>query len=84
MCEVLPTANANNDTVKKLPLYHHAGIQNYWVSDPRDATLTVMRWSEAGYVTLLRAERHETVNPEPFEALPLFVGSSFGDDEPDS
>lgn len=84
VCEVVSTGNANNDTVKKLRLYHRAGIRNYWVADPRDATLTVMRWSEAGYITVLRAERHETVTPEPFEAISLFVGSLFGDDEPDT
>lgn len=63
VCEVVSTGNANNDTVKKLRLHHHAGIRNDWLAAPRDATLTVMRWSEAGYITPLRADRHE--NPDP-------------------
>ncbi|HKY35460.1 MAG TPA: Uma2 family endonuclease [Polyangiaceae bacterium] len=84
MCEVLSLSNANHDTVKKLRLYHHAGIRHYWLADPREATLTVMRWSSDGYITVLSAERHETVRPEPFEAIELFVGSLFGDDEPES
>lgn len=81
ICEVVSSDNAKNDTVKKLRLYHGAEIPHYWlVDDPRDATLTVMRWSRDGYVTLLRAERGEVVRPEPFEAIELEVGTLFGDD----
>jgi Uma2 family endonuclease len=83
MCEVLSPSNANNDSVKKLRLYHRAGIKHYWIADPREATLTVMRWSTDGYITVQSAERHETVRPEPFEAIQLFVGSLFGDDAPE-
>lgn len=82
ICEVISPTNANNDTVKKLRLYHRATVTNYWLVDPRDATLTVMRWSEAGYITVLRAERGETVRPEPFEGIELVVGTLFGDDPP--
>ena len=41
-----------------------------------------MRWSAAGYLTLLRAERGEVVRPEPFEAIERVVGTLFGDDPP--
>ncbi len=83
ICEVVSPRNANNDTVKKLRLYHVAQVPHYWIVDPRDATLTVMRWSEAGYITVLRAERGETVHPEPFDAIELAVGTLFGDDPPE-
>ncbi len=82
ICEIVSPSNANVDTVKKLRLYHHCGIPHYWLVDPRDSTLTVMRWSQDGYVTLLRAERREVVRPEPFEAVELAVGTLFGDDPP--
>lgn len=80
ICEVVSPSNANTDTVKKLRAYHHAGVPHYWIVDPRDATLTVMRWSEPGYLMVLRAERGETVRPEPFDAVELAVGTLFGDD----
>jgi Uma2 family endonuclease len=80
VCEVVSPSRPNDDTVKKLRLYHEAGIPHYWIADPRDATLTVMRHSPDGYVTLLRAERHEHVRPEPFGGIELFVGSLFGED----
>lgn len=82
ICEVLSPSNATVDTVKKLRIYHGSEVPHYWIADPRDATLTVMRWTEAGYTTLLRAERGETVRPEPFEEIELAVGVLFGDDPP--
>jgi Uma2 family endonuclease len=81
-CEVISQSNATNDTITKLRLYHRVGIPHYWLADPRDATLTVMRWSEPGYVTILRAARDEVVRAEPFEAVELAVGTLFGDDPP--
>jgi Uma2 family endonuclease len=82
VCEVISPNNANVDTVKKLRLYHRDELPHYWLVDPRDATLTVMRWSADGYVTVLRAERGETVRPEPFGEIELAVGTLFGDDPP--
>jgi len=83
ICEVISPSNASNDTIDKLRLYHRVGISYYWIADPRDATLTVLRWSADGYVTRLRAARDEVVRAEPFEALELAVGRLFGDDPED-
>lgn len=83
VCEVVSSSNANDDTVKKLRLYHRVAVPHYWLVDPRDATLTAMRWHPDGYVTLLRAERGELVRAEPFEAVELAVGTLFGDDPPE-
>lgn len=81
VCEVVSPTNATTDTVKKLRAYHRAGIPHYWLVDPRDATITVMRWSDAGYITVLRAERGERVRAEPFAEIELAVGTLFGDDD---
>lgn len=80
ICEIISPENAKNDTVKKLRLYHQVAIPRYWLLDPRDGTLTVMRWSQDGFVTVLRAERHETVHAEPFDAIAITVSELFGDD----
>jgi Uma2 family endonuclease len=82
VCEVISPDNANHDTVKKLRLYARARIQHYWPVDPRDSTLTVLRWSADGYITRLRAERGEVVRAEPFDAIEIAVGTLFGDDPP--
>ncbi len=83
ICEIISPGNPTDDTIKKLRLYQHVGVGHYWLVDPRDATLTVMRWSADGYVTRLRAERTEVVRAEPFEAIELAVGTLFGDEPPE-
>lgn len=80
VCEVLSESNANHDTVKKLRAYHRDRVPHYWLVDPREATLTVMRWSAEGYITVLAAARGETVRAEPFDAIDIEVGTLFGDD----
>lgn len=83
ICEIISPENAKNDTIKKLRLYHLTAIGHYWLLDPRDGTLTVMRWSQDGFVTVLRAERHEAVRAEPFDDIAVSVSALFGDDPPD-
>ncbi len=82
ICEIVSPSNATDDTVRKLRLYHRVAIPHYWLVDPRDTTLTVMRWSPDGYVTVMRAERGEVVRAEPFDAIELAIGTLFGDDPP--
>ncbi|HEU4583217.1 MAG TPA: Uma2 family endonuclease [Polyangiaceae bacterium] len=80
VCEVISPSHAKDDTVRKLRLYHHVALAHYWIVDPRDATLSVMRWSEAGYVTVLVAERSEVVRAEPFQAVEFKLATLFGGD----
>ena len=80
VCEVVSPSHAARDTVKKLRLYHRTEVAHYWLVDPRVATLTVMRWSRDGYITVLTAERGEIVRAEPFDAIEIEVGTLFGDD----
>lgn len=83
ICEVVSEGHPTDDTVKKLRLYHRLAIPHYWLVDPRDCTLTVMRWSEPGYINVMRAERGEIVRAEPFADIEIAVGTLFGDDPPE-
>lgn len=83
VAEILSPSNAGVDRVRKLRLYHRAGVPHCWMADPMEGTLVVMRWSPDGYTTVLAAERGETVRAEPFEAVTLEVGALFGDDPTD-
>ena len=80
ICEIVSSSNASHDTVTKLRLYHLSEVPHYWLLDPRDATLTVMRWGEAGYTAVLATKRGETVRAEPFDAIEIEAGTLFGDD----
>jgi Uma2 family endonuclease len=83
ICEIVSPSDAKDDTVEKLRLYHRAATTHHWIVDLHDATVTVMRWSADGYVTLQRAERGEIIRAEPFEAIEIAVGTLFGDDPPE-
>ena len=80
VCEILST-NRVHDVVRKKRVYHRHQVPHYWLIDPAEETLTVYRWTPDAYLEILVAERGEEVRPEPFEAIPLWVGALFGDDE---
>ena len=80
VCEVVSTSNAENDLVRKWNLYRKHRVDHYWVADPARAVLTVHRWTESGYLTILQAGRGDVVRAEPFEAIEIAVGTLFGDE----
>ena len=82
ICEIVSASNASTDRVVKVRAYHRAGVPHYWLIDPAERTLVVMRRVEGGYLNVLVATAQETVRAEPFDAVELRVGSFF-DDEPD-
>jgi Uma2 family endonuclease len=80
LCEVVSESNRAVDTVTKLRRYHQAGVPHYWILDQVDRTLTVHRHTPDGYLVALRAEAHERVRAEPFEAIEVHVAVLLGDD----
>lgn len=82
ICEVLSASNTRTDTAKEMRVYQRNGIGHHWIVDPVEETLSVYRWTQAGHLVALRAERGERVRAEPFDAIELSVGLLFGD-EPD-
>lgn len=83
IAEIISPANAGNDLVKKKRIYYQHHVPHYWIIDPRDESLTVLRWTQDGYTEVLIAQRGERVRPEPFVAVELPVGVLFGDDDDD-
>jgi Uma2 family endonuclease len=79
-CEILST-NKRNDLIRKKRVYHEHRVKHYWILDPAEGIVSVHRWTDAGYLEVVAAERGQRVRAEPFEALELAVGSFFGDDE---
>lgn len=79
--EIISSSNAGNDLVKKKRIYFQHRVPHYWIIDPRDESLTVLRWTPEGYTEVLVAQRGERVRPEPFIAVELQVGVLFGDDD---
>ena len=82
VCEILST-NRRNDLIRKKRVYHRHEVGHYWILDPVEGSLTVLRWTPDGYLEVLSGERGEVVHPEPFEAVPLKVAVLLGDEDDD-
>ena len=78
---MLSRANARNDLVKKMRVYHRVGVPHYWIVDPDRETLSVHRWTPDGYLMALMAEPGNRVQAEPFGEVLLDVGALFGSEE---
>lgn len=83
VCEILSPATRARDLSDKRRLYHRAAVPHYWILDPDLRFLTVLRWTEAGYLIALTATAEERVHAEPFDALEIRVGALLGEDEPE-
>lgn len=83
VCEIVSRSNASHDRVTKVAAYHQAGIPHYWLLDPDDGTLVVLRYAPEGYVNVLGATRAQTVRAEPFEAIEIRVEELLGGDPVD-
>jgi Uma2 family endonuclease len=80
ICEVLSPSTAHVDMGDKRLAYHRAGVTHYWLADPHNGTLTVLRWTAEGYLVALVAGRGETVRAAPFDAIEIDIGDLFGDE----
>jgi Uma2 family endonuclease len=80
VCEIVSKSNASDDRVLKLRAYHQAGVPHYWLIDPDERTLVVMRHLPDGYLNVLAATAADQVRAEPFEAMELRVADFFEDE----
>ncbi|AUX40912.1 hypothetical protein SOCE26_023140 [Sorangium cellulosum] len=80
ICEVLSPTTAHVDMGDKRLGYHRAGVAHYWLADPHNGTLTVLRWTPEGYLIALVVGRGDKVHAAPFDAVEIDAGGLFGDD----
>lgn len=78
ICEILSPTTAKRDLGPKRKVYQQAGVTHYWVVDRTHEVIDVYRLVDGWYRWVLTAAGHETVGIEPFDEVPLFVGSLFG------
>ena len=79
VCEVLSPSNARTDLVKKLRTLQKYEVPFYWILDPEHRTLTVLRWTPAGYLAALTAGATDVIRAEPFEAVEIHLDVVFAD-----
>lgn len=77
-CEILSPSNARVDWIKKRHTLHVHAVPHYWIIDPQNELLTVLRYHEEGYRILLTAGRGDVVKAEPFDAVEISIDELFG------
>ena len=70
--EILSNSTANKDLNEKFDLYEAAGVSEYWIVHPSEATITPYRLTAEGKYQLLR-DRPYTVG----ESIPVTLFSDF-------
>ena len=78
VCEIISPSNTKRDKVEKVRLYHRAGVGHYWLVDPEELTLTVLKHEPDGYKVQLVAAGEETIRAEPFESLEFRLSELLG------
>jgi len=79
-CEILSTSNESRDRVEKLETYYRSGVPHYWLINPADGTLEVLRRTDIGYALVRTARRGHIVRAEPFDAVELSIDELLGFD----
>lgn len=77
VCEVVSASHRSRDIIQKRRIYADAGIPHYWLVDPADLTLTILRLGTGGYEEVARSQLGDIVRPEPFESVELAVAELF-------
>lgn len=78
VCEILSRSTAGRDLGEKRRIYHRHNVEHYWIVDPANRVLTVLRRGKTEYLHVLAAGPSETVRAEPFDAIEIYVGQFFG------
>jgi Uma2 family endonuclease len=78
VCEILSASNQSNDRIEKQQTHFRAGIPHYWLIDPEEESLEVLRRTDLAYAIVLTARRGQRVRAEPFDAVELAVDELLG------
>jgi Uma2 family endonuclease len=81
---VLSPSTARFDLGEKRVAYHRAGVVWYWVADPANRTLTVLKHAREDYLVVAVAGSPGSFSAEPFAQAVLDLDAVFdlGDDAP--
>ena len=77
MVEVISPDNPARDLVEKRADYAEAGIPEYWIVDPRDATIHVLTLKDASYVEHGMYARGGTAASPPLTGFAADVSAVF-------
>ena len=78
VCEILSPSTAKHDLGHKRDIYYQARVSHYWLLDPDQRTLSILRWAEDGYQTALVASPGDRIRPQPFDTIELDLDTLLG------
>jgi Uma2 family endonuclease len=79
VCEIL-SGNRSRDLVTKRLVLHEHRVEFYWLVDIDAQTVSVLTWSDKGYVITKEVTSGMRVRLEPFAAIELDVAVLLGND----
>jgi Uma2 family endonuclease len=71
VCEVVSPSTEGIDRQKKLRIYARERIRHCWLINPVKRTIEIRRLEGSEWLMVATHRDNETINPEPFDALPL-------------
>jgi Uma2 family endonuclease len=83
VCELLSPKHERRDLHDKWWVLHRARVPHYWIVNPEEKVLQVLRWEQAGYTCVLTATAGSIIRAEPFDAVELRANVLFGDEDDD-
>lgn len=75
--EILSPASAQRDRTYKRTLYARHDVREYWIVDPENKSVEVMRLGEKGFETVRVYKRGQLLNSPLLEELSLNLGEVF-------
>lgn len=79
ICEIISTNRSNDLVTKRLVLHEHR-VEFYWLVDIDAQMLSVLNWSDKGYVIIAEAKAGQKVHLEPFSGVEFDVSVLLGND----
>jgi Uma2 family endonuclease len=79
VCEILSSNRQHDLTTKKWVLHEHR-VEWLWMVDVEAEVLSVLKWADKGYLSIMDVSPGKKARLEPFEAVELDVGVLFGGD----
>lgn len=79
VCEIISTNRSSDLVTKRLVLHEHR-VEFYWLVDIDAQTLSVLKWSDKGYIIIAEATAGQKARLEPFDATEVDVSVLLGND----
>ncbi len=69
ICEILSPGTARHDRKKKLPKYAKFGVSYFWIIDPANRTVEILKLKNSEYVVLAVYGEDDKMQAEPFTEI---------------